>query len=111
LVIVGVLHHFRDEEHPEVMVRNYLDAVPSGSYLVLDNIGKESDDLTNLGEAADHALGGGFTLVPRTRADVARFFEGVELVEPGLVPVDHWRPDGPLPDYPTPHPCGVGRKP
>jgi hypothetical protein len=111
LVFVGVLHHFRDEEHPEVMVRRYLDAVPSGSYLVLDNIGKESDETSNLGAAAEQTLGGGFTLVPRSRDEVARFFEGVELVEPGLVPVDHWRPDGPLPEYQTPHPCGVGRKP
>lgn len=112
LVFVGVLHHFRDDELPEAIVRRYLDAVPSGSYLVLDNIGKESDDLTKLGDAAQHSLlGAEFTLVPRTRAEVARFFEGVELIEPGLVFVDHWRPDGPLPEYETPHPCGVGRKP
>jgi hypothetical protein len=111
LVMVGVLHHFRDDENPQVMLRRYLDAVPPGSYLVLDNIGKESDDLANLGEVMEHAERAEFTLVPRDLAEVARFFEGLELVEPGVVPVDHWRPDGPLPDYQTPHPCGVARKP
>jgi O-methyltransferase involved in polyketide biosynthesis len=111
VVIVGVLHHFRDDEHPAALVRRYVDAVPSGSYLVLENIGRESDDLTRLGEVMDDFSGADFTLVPRTRAELARFFEGLELVEPGIVPVDHWRPDGPLPEYETPHPCGVARKP
>jgi hypothetical protein len=111
LVMVGVLHHFRDDEDPQALVRRYVDAVPSGSYLVLDNIGKESEDLANLGERMENVEGAEFTLVPRDRTEVARFFEGLELIEPGVVPVDHWRPDGPLPDYKTPHPCGVGRKP
>jgi S-adenosyl methyltransferase len=111
LVIVGVLHHFRDEDDPKSMVRKYLDAVPSGSYLVLENIGRESDELTRLGEVMVTFPGVDFTLVPRTRAELAEFFEDVELVEPGVVFVDHWHPDGPLPAYETRHPCGVGRKP
>jgi hypothetical protein len=112
LVMAGVLHHFRDEDDPKAMVRRYLEAVPSGSYLVLDNIGRENDALTeDFGEVMAAFPGADFTLVPRTSAEVAEFFEGVELVEPGLVFVDQWRPDGPLPDYETRHPCGVGRKP
>jgi S-adenosyl methyltransferase len=111
IVIVGTLHHFRDDEHPEEFVRAYLDAVPSGSYLVLENIGKELEDTAKLGEVMEDFPGAKFTLVPRTRAEMKRFFEGTELVEPGLVYVDHWRPDGPPPDYETRHPCGVGRKP
>ncbi|HEY8545560.1 MAG TPA: SAM-dependent methyltransferase [Acidimicrobiales bacterium] len=104
LVIVGVLHHFRDEEDPKGLVRRYLDAVPSGSYLVMEQVGRENDAMQKLGRTD-------FTMVPRTRAEFAPFFEGVELVEPGLVFVDQWRPDGPPPDIETRHPCGVGRKP
>jgi hypothetical protein len=112
LVMAGLLHHFRDEEDPKSMVRRYLAAIPSGSYLVLDNIGRENDALADdFGEAMSAFPGADFTLVPRTSAEVAEFFEGLELVEPGLVFVDHWRPDGPLPDYETRHPCGVARKP
>jgi hypothetical protein len=111
IVMVGVLHHFRDAEEPEQYIRPYLDAVVSGSYLVLENIGKESDDVAKLGEVMEDFPNAEFTLVPRTRAEMARFFEGTELIEPGIVYVDHWRPDGPLPDYETRHPCGVGRKP
>jgi hypothetical protein len=110
VVFVGVLHHFRDDERPEALVRRYLDAVPRGSYLVLDNIGRESEETTQLGEVMEHFPGADFTLVPRTATELARFFAGLELVEPGIVPVDRWRPDGPLPDYQTPHPCGVARK-
>jgi O-methyltransferase involved in polyketide biosynthesis len=111
VVMVGVLHHFRDDERPETLVRHYVDAVPSGSYLVLENVGRESGDLTQLGQVMKDFQGAEFTLVPRTRAEVTRFFEGLELVEPGVVFVDHWRPDRPPPDYETPHPCGVARKP
>jgi O-methyltransferase involved in polyketide biosynthesis len=111
LVMVGVLHHFRDDEHPEAIVARYLDAVPSGSYLVLENIGKESDDVARLGEVMKDLPEAEFSLVPRTRADMERFFAGVDLIDPGIVFVDHWRPDGPPPEYETRHPCGVGRKP
>ena len=104
LVIVGVLHHFRDEEDPKALLRRYLDAIPSGSYLVLEQVGRENDAMKSLGHTD-------FTMVPRTRDEVTGFFDGVELVEPGLVFVDQWRPDGPLPDNETRHPCGVGRKP
>jgi hypothetical protein len=111
VIMVGVLHHFRDEDNPKGLVRRYVDAVPSGSYLVLENIGRESDDLSELGKVMVTFPGADFTLVPRTRDELAEFFDGVELVEPGVVFVDHWHPDGPLPEYETRHPCGVGRKP
>jgi hypothetical protein len=111
VVLVGILHHFRDDEQPEALVRRYLDAVAPGSYLVLDNIAREPGELTQLGQVMEDLPGTGFTLVPRTAAELARFFDGLELVEPGIVPVDRWRPDGPPPDDETPHPCGVARKP
>lgn len=111
VIMVGVLHHFRDTDDPKAMVRAYVDAVAPGSYLVLEHIGRENDDLHKLGEVMVSFPGADFTLVPRTRDEVAEFFAGVELIEPGLVFVDHWHPDGPLPGYETRHPCGVGRKP
>ena len=111
VVMVGVLHHFHDDEHPENFVRAYLDAVCPGSYLVLENVGKESEHVAKVGEVMKDLPDAGFTLIPRTRAEMERFFTGTELIEPGLVFVDHWHPTGPLPDYETRHPCGIGRKP
>jgi S-adenosyl methyltransferase len=47
----------------------------------------------------------------RSREEVARFFDGLELVEPGLVPVPQWRPDPDTKAVPAPLWCAVGRKP
>ena len=110
VVFVGVLHHFPDDEDPWAIVRRYVDALPSGSYVVIEHIG-ESEELVKLGEAVKAVqTDANFTLIPRNRAEVGRFFEGLELVEPGLVSIDDWRPDGPAPEVETPNPCGVGRK-
>jgi hypothetical protein len=111
VVFVGVLHHFPDDEDPWAIVRRYVDALPSGSFLVLEHVGGDSEEIVKLGEAVKAAKAANFTLIPRSFAEVARFFEGLELVEPGLVTVDGWRPDEPPSEYENTSPCGVGRKP
>jgi hypothetical protein len=110
VVLVGVLHHFPDDEDPWAIVRRYVDAVPSGSYFVIEHIG-ESKELFELGEAVKEQAGANFKLISRSIAEVGRFFQGLELVEPGLVSIDDWRPEGPPPEVETPNPCGIGRKP
>jgi S-adenosyl methyltransferase len=50
--------------------------------------------------------------VVRSRAEVARFFDGLELLDPGVAPLDQWHPDLRGPDRrPTPIHCGIARKP
>jgi hypothetical protein len=56
-----------------------------------------------------------YSFAGRTHDEVARFFEGLELVDPGLVPIDQWRPED-LPEPPDParpawHYGAIGRKP
>jgi S-adenosyl methyltransferase len=110
VVFIGVLHHFDDADDPWGIVQRYVDALPTGSYIVLEHVG-ESEELVKLGEAVKAVEADtNFRLIPRSRAEVARFFEGLELVEPGLVKIDDWRPDGPPPEVETPNPCGVARK-
>jgi hypothetical protein len=112
LVFVGVLLHFLDDEDPWGMVRRYVDAVPSGSFLMIEHTGRESEETANYDAVVDALpAGANFTLVPRPRAEVARFFEGLELVEPGLVFIEEWRPDGRPDEYHIPLHGGVGRKP
>lgn len=113
LLFVGVLLHFRDDEDPWAMVRRYVDAVPSGSYLVIAHTGRESNETAGFDEVVKTVPAlAGFTLVPRSRDEVARFFEGLEMVEPGLVFIEHWRPDRPpADDYQIAHHGGVGCKP
>jgi|SRR5579859_6063978 len=56
---------------------------------------------------------GGITYVPRSQAEVAAFFGGLDLVQPGVVPVQAWRPDagGPVGPHGSGFWCAVGRKP
>ena len=112
LMLVAVLMYFRDEEDPRGMVAALVDALPSGSYVVVTHPTADFDPEAMAGAvaAADH---GGVTLVPRSREETAAFFTGLDLVEPGVVPVLAWRPDaGSRAD---PHSAyyyaGVGRKP
>ena len=112
LMLVAVLMYFRDEEDPCGMVAPLVDALPSGSYVVVTHPTADFDPEAMAGAvaAAEH---GGVTLVPRSREETAAFFTGLDLVEPGVVPVLAWRPDpGPQAD---PHSAyyyaGVGRKP
>jgi SAM-dependent methyltransferase len=112
LVFVGVLLHFRDDEDPWAIVRRYVEAVASGSYLVIEHTGIESDDVANYDEVVRTIpAAANFTLFPRSRDQVARFFEGLELVEPGLVFIENWRPDRAPDEYEIPLHGAVGRKP
>jgi S-adenosyl methyltransferase len=87
-----------------------MDALPSGSYLDLaDGIRTPSKDLA----AQRYSETGAVPYVLRTREEIASFFDGLELVEPGLVSCPLWRPD-PAPGGPPAELGslgGVGRKP
>jgi hypothetical protein len=114
LLMVAVLMYFRDSEDPNPygMVATLLDRLPSGSYLAVSHPTADFDPQAMAGAVAA-AEQAGVTLVPRSRAETEAFFTGLELVEPGVVPVLAWRPD----DQPPAEPhsayywAGVGRKP
>jgi hypothetical protein len=112
LALIAVLMLFRDEENPWELTRGLMDALPSGSYLVISHPALDFDPeaMATVIAAAEQ---GGLPFVPRTGVDVARFFEGWELVDPGVVPVLTWRPDGPEPADPNAayYWAGVARKP
>jgi hypothetical protein len=114
LLLVAVLMYFRDSEDPNPygMVATLLDRLPSGSYLAVSHPTADFNPQAMAGAVAA-AEQAGVTLVPRSRAETEAFFAGLELVEPGVVPVLAWRPaDQPPAD---PHAAyywaGVGRKP
>ncbi len=114
LMLVAILMYFRDVEDPYGIVARLLDGLPSGSYLALTHPTADFDAAAMAGAvaAAEHS---GITLVPRSRAEVEGFFTGagLDLVEPGVVPVVAWRPDDQPPT--DPHSAyywaGIGRKP
>jgi SAM-dependent methyltransferase len=103
IMFMCVLHCLWDREDPWGVVAQFRDAVAPGSYLALSHM---------TGEAHPEAAEGLFRisqdlhwntpLMSRDRADIARFFDGFTLVEPGLVAPAQWRPDldNPLLDRP-----------
>ncbi|GAA5213359.1 SAM-dependent methyltransferase [Streptomyces thinghirensis] len=102
LCLVAVLHFVEDEEAYPI-VRELMDALPAGSRLVLSHL---TEDLNpeNIRAVQRTYTERGFTFVLRSHKDVERFFTetGLELAEPGVVPVHHWRPDhaAPVPEQP-----------
>ncbi|RGC65259.1 S-adenosyl methyltransferase [Micromonospora sp. MW-13] len=112
LLIIATLMLVADEDDPWNKARALMDALPSGSYVAITHPGQDFNPEA-LAAATAAATQGGMTLVPRTRADVARFFADWELVEPGVVPVMTWRPDGDPPADPNAayYWAGIARKP
>ena len=92
LMLVGILHLIQDSEQPRRIVAGLMDALPSGSYLVISH--PASDINARQAEAQrryNERVSTPQTL--RTRDEVTRFFEGLDLVPPGVVYVHAWRPD------------------
>ncbi|MEV2265395.1 SAM-dependent methyltransferase [Nonomuraea africana] len=91
ILVVAVLHFIQDGEDPERILGRLKERMAPGSYLVLShacpNRPTESEDIASVYDLAT----AGIRL--RTRAEIAPLFDGLELVEPGLVNVAEWRPE------------------
>ena len=92
LCLIGVLHFVADEDDPCGIVGRLLQALPSGSYLVLSHASADFDP--SAATAAQRCRDLGITAHTRTRAEVERMVDGLDLVDPGLVVAHRWRPDG-----------------
>jgi hypothetical protein len=92
LSLVALLHFVGDDHRPHDLVRRLVDALPSGSYLVLSQLTADFDALA-VQRGVDMYAAGGVTLMPRSHAEVGRFFEGLEVEEPGIVRLTQWHPE------------------
>lgn len=94
VLLVAVLHFVTDAEDPWAAVARLREATVAGSHLVVSHL--TSDGAPPLPAQQGQAVyqRSSAPLVPRTHADIRRFLDGYDLVEPGLVPVAEWRPDG-----------------
>jgi ubiquinone/menaquinone biosynthesis C-methylase UbiE len=92
VIIVMMLHAISDSDDPHAVVARVMDAVPEGSYLVISHPASdiEPEKVADLTARVNQLSYQQYT--GRSRAQVMRFFEGLELVEPGLVQVQQWRP-------------------
>ena len=102
LMLVAILHFIPDDADPYAIVSRLVSALPAGSYLVLSHA--TFDPLPTETVAALNAVNTGSVppFVPRTREQVARFLDGLELLEPGIVSVADWRAENEPGPRPTP---------
>lgn len=100
LTLVAVLMLIADRDDPWAKARVLMDALAPGSYMAITHPGTDFNP-TAMAAVVEAAAKGNMTLVPRTREEVARFFGDWELVDPGVVPVMGWRPEGDAPADPT----------
>jgi hypothetical protein len=111
VLLVAVLHFVRDEEDPVGIVTRLRDAMGPDSFLVISHATADfhpdvAAKVTNIYQRASAPL------VLRSRSQITQFFEGFDLVEPGLVQPVAWRPDGEGPASPGAGGfySGVGRR-
>ena len=93
VTLLAILHAIPEADDPQAIVARLMDAVPSGSYLAISHAGSDLLDQhkqDGLKDVADRMIQNKITY--RDREQLARFFEGTDLVEPGLVRVEEWRP-------------------
>ncbi|WP_369197907.1 SAM-dependent methyltransferase [Streptomyces djakartensis] len=95
LLLVAILHFVEDEDDPYGAVRELTEALAPGSMLVLTHASYEGVPLPpeRAGGAVDVYEDIRNPLIMRSREEIARFFEGYDMVEPGLVAMPRWRPD------------------
>jgi len=117
VLMFTILHNVLDSEHPQELVARYLDAVPSGSYLAISHLTGDFNpaEMARGKQALDEGMAEPFIL--RSSDEIRPFFEGTELVEPGLVHINEWHlelpaqpPERPSDSIVAPIYGAVGRK-
>jgi len=92
VMLIAIMHLIGDQDDPIGIIRQLMDAVPAGSYLALSQVASDIE-AEQMAEAAQrYNRLARETQRHRSHAEVMRFFDGLELLEPGLVPVQRWRP-------------------
>jgi hypothetical protein len=119
LLLMAILHFIPDDQDPYGIVARFRDALPAGSYLAISHGTRDIPVRPDMSPEAMAEMGTKVerlyqltttSLVTRPRAQVERFFDGFDLVDPGLVEIQLWRPDESGSLLPGGFYGGVGRK-
>ena len=114
--LLAILGFVSDRDDPYAIVARVMDAMPPGSYLAISHPAKDiTEEMNEAGRIWNKRSP--YKIALRSPEDIGRFFDGMELLDPGVVQLPQWRPD-PQPDSRidsasdpvVPHYCGVGRK-
>ena len=111
IMLMGILGHIADDDEARSIVQRLVDAVPSGSYLTINDGTDTSEEVVEAARIWNQSANPTYHL--RSPDRIARFFDGLELVEPGVVSPPRWRPEPSPSGLPAEidSACGVGRKP
>lgn len=112
LLLLGVVHHLADADDPAELVRRLVDRLPAGSGLLLNHFCDASPEARALEQVFQRMLGSGRM---RSAKEIEGYFDGLDLLAPGVVPVISWRPDELVDEPETPSTLlvfgGLGHKP
>jgi hypothetical protein len=119
ILLVAILHFIDDSKSPYQLVDSLKSAMPSGGYLVLSHVTDDGIPADVSRDAQKIYRNASASITPRSHDEVVRFFDGLDLVDPGLVDASQWRPDIPSGELPLASGAlshtlgygGVGRKP
>jgi trans-aconitate methyltransferase len=113
VLLIAVLHFILDAEDPHRLISEMMADLAPGSYLVIAHAASDIEAGTAAAMARSYNASSSLTITPRDRTSVARFFDGLEMTGPGLLPLAQWwgstRPSAAgsgLSCY-----CGIARKP
>ena len=111
IVLPAILHRIPDDDDPYQIVATLMAATAPGSYLVISHQASDIRPAAAAGPGRGNARPGTAGGAARDLAQVTRFFDGLELAEPGIVQPQWWRPPVPVTQADVPLWCGVARKP
>jgi S-adenosyl methyltransferase len=121
LIMLGILGYVEDYGAARSIVSQLIDALPAGSYLVIADVVAANQGITSAQRRYDasarprYGASAPAPYVLRRPDQMTSFFDGLDLIEPGVVPCLQWRPDGRGPDGDSGDAaaayCGVARKP
>jgi len=110
IMLMEILGHIEDDDEAQSIVKRLMGAVPSGSYLTMNDSTDTSAEVVEAARIWNQSAKPPYHL--RSLERIARFFDGLELVEPGVVSPLEWRPEpGSGPPAEIDSLCGIGRKP
>jgi S-adenosyl methyltransferase len=119
LLLMAILHFIPDDENALGIVARFGDVLPTGSYLAISHGTRDipvrpdmsAEEMAEMGARVERLYQlTTASLVTRTRAQIERFFHGFDLLDPGLVEIQRWRPDDQRSILPGGFYGGVGRK-
>jgi hypothetical protein len=95
LTLISMVHFILDDDEAYRVVRKVVDAMPSGSWVAI-TVATDDFNREVLAGVSEQYAAHGEPLRWRTKEQAERFFDGLEIEEPGLVQMHKWRPDGPI---------------